>query len=124
MPFRFWLWPLPTSVVSAEAFQLALDWSAESCDPTTARTLDMLEPVSAIEPFTPCIPTCSFSPRAPIRKCRNAMSPQCVSILRGLHRLPDEETKSLAVSCRQTHRAAPCFADAVRTCWVRACLRV
>lgn len=63
MPFRFWLWPLPTSVESAEAFQLALDWSAESCDPTTARTQDMLEPVSAIEPFTPCIPTCSFSPR-------------------------------------------------------------
>jgi len=122
MPFRFWLWPLPTSVVisggpsaSPRLVSLVLRPNHRS-NTGHARTRLCHRTIHYVHPYLFVFAS------APIPKFRCSMSPQCVSILRGLDRLPDLETKSLAVSCRQTHRAAPCSPTPYeRFGFVRAC---
>lgn len=105
---------------SAEALQLALVRPNAPPgfpgDPSAVRARDTLEPVSAIVPIHSCSPTCSFSPRAPIRKCRCAMSPQCVRSCEGSPSCPRERRRARAVSRRQTHRAAPFCATCSERC--------
>lgn len=60
------------------------------CDPPAVQGRDTLEPVSAIVPIHSCIPTRSFSPLAPIRKCRCSVSPSCVRADEGSPGCPRE----------------------------------